>query len=62
MLLHLSTFEVGLLGDPSQTLAAQQSVTTFVAMVMYLVTPKAAAKVELLLNKPASELIEIRSN
>ncbi len=39
----------------SQTLLAQQTVTTLLVNInVSLVTPKAAAKLELLFNKPAS--------
>ncbi len=46
---------VGFLNNKSLTQAAQQSVTKFTTtIVMNLVIPKAAAKLELLFNKPTS--------
>ncbi len=47
----------------SQTLAVQQSVTKFIVMIaINLVTPKAATKHELLLNKPMSETLFVEQN
>jgi hypothetical protein len=46
----------------NRTYAAQQSVTQFIAMfALNLVTPKAAAKQELLFNKPANGLVGLRT-
>ncbi len=55
IVLHIG-FESGFVEHLSQTLVAQQSVTKIISVtVLNLVTPKAGAKHELLLNSQASQ-------